>query len=553
MTIRRFSSLKPYEYGVLAAGLALFLALTCCQLDLPGPHYDEAIEVLPAMQILLGQPVETFRGAGLHLGRLSLPIMVMDYIGAMNTYLALPFFLALGINVIAMRLMPICFAAGTLLLTYFFARALFGRAAAAIALFTLAGSISFVFWSRQGIFVTNLTSTIMLGALCCALRWWRGGRRRYFYATALLLGLGLYTKLIFLWAIGAMAGAILLVNADRIIAGLRRRERAPWPARLSVNLRQALGAAAAFLAPLAPLLLFNLQTGGTWKVLTANLFSSYYGINNLAFFANLATRLDQITKVWEGSHFWYLGETFQNRLWTPALVGALAFVVFMAIWKRGTGDAAWRKALFPFAMIALMIVQSCFTVSALWFTHYAILTPLPPLALAGGLAFIARQSGRERALWPALAVLIMAIVGYDLLADIRYHTALAASGGYAAHSDASYKLAEALEQAGAGPAVALDWGIQAQVQFLTRGRVVPREIFGYDKLEEPDPAFGERLAPYLRDPRTIYVLHSYEQEVYRGRRFALEKEVGRAGKHSRLAQIIYERSGRPAYILVMVD
>ena len=84
--------LKRLDILVLAIGLALFLALTCYQLDLPGPHYDEAIEVLPAMQILLGQPVETFRGAGLHVGETLLPIMVMDYIGAMNTYLVLPFF-----------------------------------------------------------------------------------------------------------------------------------------------------------------------------------------------------------------------------------------------------------------------------------------------------------------------------------------------------------------------------------------------------------------------------------------------------------------------------
>ena len=36
------------------------------------------------------------------LGDALLPLMVMDYIGAMNTYLALPFFALFGVNVVAM-------------------------------------------------------------------------------------------------------------------------------------------------------------------------------------------------------------------------------------------------------------------------------------------------------------------------------------------------------------------------------------------------------------------------------------------------------------------
>ena len=105
----------------------LFLALTCYQLDLPGPHYDEAIEVLPAMQMLLGQPVETFRGAGLHVGETVLPIMVMDYIGAMNTYLVLPFFAIRWASTSSpCGSCPYFSPTITLILTYFVARELFG-------------------------------------------------------------------------------------------------------------------------------------------------------------------------------------------------------------------------------------------------------------------------------------------------------------------------------------------------------------------------------------------------------------------------------------------
>jgi len=545
--------MKPLDILVLAIGLVLFLALTCYQLDLPGPHYDEAIEVLPAMQILLGQPVETFRGAGLHVGETLLPIMVMDYIGAMNTYLVLPFFATVGVNVIAMRLMPVLFAAITLLLTYFVARELFGRKGAAIAYLTLAGSISFVFWSRQGIFVTNLTSTIMMGMLLCALRWWRTGRRRYFYAGAFLAGLGLYTKFLFLWAILAIFGAFVLLNLNRIIQWISTRRRTMWPATVKIGRAELIGGPIACVLALMPLILFNFQTRGTMGTLSKNFFTSYYGVNNLAIFDNLGQRLKQFNTVLQGDHFWYLGETFANRLWMPALVGSLILVIVIAVWRRRAEDNAWRKAVFPYLVIMLIILQSCITISALWFTHFALLTPLPSLALAGGLTFIAGKAEKSRLVWTPILVLLIALVAYDLIADVGYHQILARSGGYAAHSDASYELANAVLEEAGGPVAALDWGIQAQVQLLTQGQVAPRELFGFDSLAEPDPEFAERLRPYLDDPDSLYILHAQGEEVYRGRAMAFNEVVANAGKHSRILRVIYQRSGQAEYVLVKVD
>ena len=46
---------------ILALILVAFLALTLFQLDLPGLYYDEALDVVPTMQLLLGQPVKLER------------------------------------------------------------------------------------------------------------------------------------------------------------------------------------------------------------------------------------------------------------------------------------------------------------------------------------------------------------------------------------------------------------------------------------------------------------------------------------------------------------
>ncbi|MCB0230108.1 MAG: hypothetical protein KDH90_13460, partial [Anaerolineae bacterium] len=73
------------------AAVILYLALALPQLNLPGLHYDEAKEAgLNALEMLRAQNVQAFRSAGVQIGPLFLPIMVQDYIGALNVYLALP-------------------------------------------------------------------------------------------------------------------------------------------------------------------------------------------------------------------------------------------------------------------------------------------------------------------------------------------------------------------------------------------------------------------------------------------------------------------------------
>ena len=52
------------ERTLLFAILGVFLTLALPQLSLPGLHPDEAQEVIPAVQLLRGQPVETLRGSG---------------------------------------------------------------------------------------------------------------------------------------------------------------------------------------------------------------------------------------------------------------------------------------------------------------------------------------------------------------------------------------------------------------------------------------------------------------------------------------------------------
>lgn len=530
---------------IFTLGLATFLALCLHQIELPGLNYDEAFDVVPAMQLLLGQPTEPLRGSGIHIAGRIFPLMVMDYKGTVHTYLAIPFFLLLGINVFSLRLSTVTLASLALLATYSLAEELYDEKAAAIAFLLLAVNPSFIFWSRQGVLWTSVMTLLSVGSLLFLLRWRREKHPAYLCLGAFLLGLGLSAKLLFLWFPLALAVTWLVLGR-------------PLP---HLDRIQVAAAALSFLVGASPLLVYNLQTWGTVKVLTSNLTTSYYGVNNLAFLSNLKLRLSQFRALLTGRNFWYLGGGFGNDLY-PFLFLLIAGGSLLLAVKAREG---WRRVAFPLLMMALMVVESCATVSDLWPEHYLILLPLPQLAIAGGLSLILRQLGGAKHRFVPMgsyggklalgaAVLIIALlIGGDLRVDWRYHRALDYCGGLQAHSDAIYRLAEYLDKQRITSPLAMDWGIKTSVQFLTLGRVNPVELFGYESPTEVDVAFEERLAPFLESPGSLFIFHSKGTTAFQGRREALERMAKSRGKELHTERIFYGRSGEPVFELMKVE
>ena len=298
--------------------------LTLTQLDLPGLYYDEALDVVPSMQLLLGQPVTLERGVGVWVGNTAFPVMIMDYVGAVNTYLMIPFFALLGVNVYSLRLMTVVLSAVTLVLAYRVGRRFFGEAVALLATFLLAIHPSFVFWSRMGITVTSVMTVFSLGSLLAFLEWWDRRDGRWFVVGCLLLGLGLWSKLLFLWWIVALAGRGPRASGLAGDLGGRRLDprfdlrhsRRSWRGGISGL------ASLAFLLGAAPLIWYNLVSGATFATLQKNLVTTEYGVNNLDLGRNLATAWDTFRVLLDGSYFWYQGGPFANDAYLPVFLAA---------------------------------------------------------------------------------------------------------------------------------------------------------------------------------------------------------------------------------------
>ncbi len=536
-----------WRLGWLLLAITTYLLLAGYQLGLPGLHYDEAKEAgVNAMELLTGAPISAFRGATVTLFGTALPLMVQDYIGALNVYLALPFLAATGIGVPNLRFLPLLLGLLALLaleraISEWLAltRRESGPPALSLAgLFAitlLAVSPSFVFWQRQGIFVTNATLPATFAALWLALRWLRTGSPYALWAAAFAGGLALYAKLLALWVVGPLA---LLVAGWWLWrrwgkGGTIGPTAIPLP---PVTLPLLLGAALAGTIPLLPFLLFNLQTGGTLASVGSNLGQSYYGVDNSALLANLPVRLGQIGTVLRGDQFWYLGGLHANLL-APWLAGIGVLACLLS--------RAGRRALLPpLLLVALAVSASLFTVSDLFVTHYALLQPLLVGLVGISLACLYEQARSWRGPLLLLPVAFLVLwLGGDLSGSLAYHQNLTRSGGLADHADATYHLAYHLRYNGLGAPIALDWGLDAPVRYLSEGTVTPIEIFGYTSLEEPDANFAERLAPFLDNPDNVYLLHAAGQDIFAGRREAFFAQSHLRGREPILEAIFAQRDG----------
>ena len=531
----------------LVGAAMLYVMLASFQLGRPGLHYDEAKEAgVNAMELISGAPVTAFRGATLDLFGVHLPLMVQDYIGALNVYLVAPILAATGVGVPNLRVLPVL----TGLLTLFLAERAISEwiaccdrlpaqerakisLAGVVAATLLAVSPSFVFWSRQGIFVTNLIQPLCFLCVWQGVHWMRTGRPSALVWSALAAGLALYAKLLAVWIVGPFAVLMLAWWLSVRIQGL---EDAPRLGPLTVT-----AAAAAVLLPLAPLALFNLETGGTVSSVLGNLGRSYYGVDNLDVAANVSVRAGQLAQVLRGDQFWYLGGSFANRAapWLAAVcIGA-------GVWR------APRCTLPPVVLVGAAALASVVTISDLFVTHYALLYPFVIAAAAISLDRVLVSfppGGRQASVARTVVGMALAVwVAGNLWTDVGYHRALAQSGGLADHSDASYHLAYYLRYNGLGAPIVLDWGIEAPVRYLSQGAVRPVEIFGYESLDSPDEQFGARLEQFLPNPDNVYLLHAPGQTVFDGRREAFLHAAEARGLTPELVEVFGQRDGQPLF------
>lgn len=530
----------------LLIAIVIYSGLAFYQLHLPGMHHDEAQEAgLMGMQLRNGLPPVLFRDTGITFAGRTWPLMVQDYIGSFNVYLAWLAFAIGGVSVESLRAMTILTGILTLIMAFGAARRLAGPKTAGLTVLLLAAHPTQVFWTRQGVYVTSYTQTLALAALWLMLRWWQGEKAWNLWLAAFLMGVGLWGKLLFIWFMGGVLITWTILNLPRWFGrtSLRPDGKIPF---LTILIAMLCG-----LAGLTPLIVYNLKSGGTLENIFGNFDQSYYGVDNSNVGDNFAERIRQAQLVFESGHMWELGGQHPNpvaREWLFLAAGGCLLAAVLTQEKRGT-------RLFIVLLVVLMVAQSSFTSTALWYTHFALI--LPFMVLLGAVGVMSWVSVIEHVMvkighriWAGrfiAAVLVLVVFTLDCLSTWEYHQSLKTTGGLGTHSSAIYRLVDVMTALPPHhPVAALDWGIGPVTETLTEAQIVPNEVFGYASMVEPDSGFAARLAPFFALDESIYVLHTPPYTIFQ-RREAFFHAAQAANRELKLLDTIETQTGDPYF------
>jgi hypothetical protein len=242
-------------------------------------------------------------------------------------------------------------------------------------------------------------------------------------------------------------------------------------------------------------------------------------------------------------------------------------ILLLAPWLRAREEA--QKVLFPALTLAIALMASSFTPTGLLFTHLAILVPWPILVLAVTIDMIARRSGLDKmrfvrrqarldrgwatalSLGTLLSAALAGMLIYDdLKVDTAYHHDLKRIGGIGDHTSASYALVQYLEQQEIDDVVAMDWGIQDVIQFLSEGEINAPQLSSYEDVHQEDGAFALRVREHLDHPDTVYVFHV--GPVFKNRWEAFQHLAEQEGRTPVEIKIVHDRAAIPIFRLVHV-
>jgi len=513
------------ETVAVVACLVVFLFFAAAWIHLPGPQMDEFLPVPAVLPSL--RPTTLYN---LQLGRHTVPLMIMSYVGALKGWLLSLWFVLIPRGVPGYRLLGILAGLATLWLAYRFTRRYWGRPVSLLLAALLATDPSFVHTTRLDYGPVALMQLLKMGALCVF--------PRSPAAACFLLGLAVWDKANFVWFVAGL-GATLVILFPRDILG---------------RLRQLPLAAVAFLLGASPFLAFNLsQRAQTWQergrfeirwsklgqaegTLNGDFMSALAGEDHL----DTSPPAHDLVFPWLANAMYPLGRLRQTILLPLLGLSLLLLPLNLAIGSP-------RALLFP-------LLVSLFTYACMFVTfdggssvhHVIMVYPFP-------LLFLAVSLWTPAARWPRLRVIPLALAAAAILVNLsvnaRHLAIYTRTGGTGDFSDASYRLYHFLSQQPGRKLYALDWGFSNPLIFLgaRQNLFVDDIFFSLNNPSGPDHAKEvARLRGLMQDPNNIFLLHTPPRTLFPAAATAFHS-LSDAGVPMRQIAAFDERTGQPIY------
>ena len=505
------------------AGAALAATvLAGWNLAVPGLYYDEALFCNAA----LGAPSDTF----VALRWRGIPVLLMDYIGALKAWLYFPIFCVTPVNPWTVRIPAILagVAGGVLLVAA--CRRLCGRAAAAFATPLVLLDPGLLMHSRLDWGPTALMFLCRGMCVYGIAIWWRRGTPGGLWLTVGAGALGLFDKLNFLWIFAAAAIALIVAARDKCRAYAQRHPVAAGGQAVAVvillvaGLWRARGIVNAGLGP----------SGQSWSdrshVAWFLLWHAVVGDGPLQFVGTNGVEPAR----WMVPAYWLL------------------VAVSLACLIAGRRRFAVRPWLFVLLFTLLVAGAFAATKSATGPHHSAVIAGLPGLVLAPLLAAGAARGAGVRMVEKPLAIIALAVTA--VMAGCMVATSVTsirtfARPGNRAWDPAHNRLAEFAEAHSAAVFRTADWGIGTQIIGLTEGRV---------QVDDNWPQFAtaasavQALQARPRDRDLYVVVHAAGGEVFPAARRGLDQALGELGLVPTEVARLTGIDGRPLILILQI-
>lgn len=544
--IKFIKNLYSSERLLLFVFISSYFILQLLNIKLPGLYADEALPACGSLQIIKNTPPFL---PSIKIFNINFPLMLgCEYETALESYILLPFFWLLGINVIALRFAPILISAVMLVFMYFFLKDFFDKQVGLLTIFLLLINAVFLLETKLGLNSASMLHFTAMAALWSLFRWYKGKPDKYLYWGIFLFGLGISIRVWFLWFVNGMLILALMFNCQ-----LRKRMKGDLHRYVIIGL-------IVFLAGHILFICYNLRSGfSTIKYIFGHFSETQDLENNFNYLQNLQTRLSifigylkgvfpiQIQGSWNNRVS--AKEISANHLYPFLFLSTIIWLFFSTVFNKTRFPK--KRIWFILILFSSILLQSPFTLSSLGGPHLFILYPLVQVVLGLALVDILQNFKKNKILFVIISLIILAFVFLELNNTIRNnYIYFNRTGGTGNNSDSIYKLSQYLKDHKIYKPMVMDWGIYHDLVFLSQGKIIPRTF--------ADVGQGHKKDDFIRDFKAafnnnnIYLFHSPEfanrPEVYP----IFEDIVRTLNKNIKEEAVFYQRDNRPVFIIYSV-
>ncbi len=470
------------------AAVAAYL-LCACGLGFrsPGLHYDEAIFVNGAVQMLSGRQDLAFAAEAFSWVRISgrqWPLMVLPYAGPMRSYASVVPFAIFGVSTTTARVVTTLLGALGIWGFSVLIGEQFGAQSGALTAWILAVNPAYLastIYDPGGVNEWMAPAGVVSLALA---RYLRGHSTGSAFLLGLAAGFAIWTRANLAWllASAAVAGAIMLGK------------------RMLVPARHFAAICAGGVLGGAAFLWYEIQSGG-------GIFTFMRGMNNPKPLLKLIpVRLEMLAQT-------MLCDSEHRAMWGGPKMPLWQMIFFPALLAFALYTCLDRKAEPGRRILGLVfwLVLACMLSSSLFIAEHHLIALLP---IAAALVTLAGQDSWRRWRYGRYGVGIAAVtylacaLNWNLMAAERIRS----TGGVDRWSNAIDSLAGFLEKDCDGRKIKiLDWGLENSLFVVSSGRLAPAEIFWGSTSER---AGTGRLWTEEIVPGDVYVTHATDLAAF---------------------------------------